>query len=130
MIGTIDIDTIRTDYPVSSVVGAMTKLHRAGREWKACCPIHADRTPSFTIYAGDQRWDCFGCGEGGDVLDFVRKLHGVGLREAAGMLTGSNLPVVAMPRLDQPTDADRNTILDAAEIWRNSGAIGGTAAVR
>src|SRR5690606_33265092 len=41
MIGTIDIDTIRTDYPVSSVVGAMTKLHRAGREWKACCPSGA-----------------------------------------------------------------------------------------
>jgi len=127
---TIDIDTIRTDYPVSSVVGAMTKLHRAGREWKACCPIHSDRSPSFTIYAGDQRWHCFGCGEGGDVLDFVRKVHGVGLREAAGMLTGSNLPVVAMPRLDQPTDADRNTIRDAVEIWRNSGAIGGTPAER
>lgn len=130
MNGTIDIEAIRTDYPVSSVVGAMTKLHRAGREWKACCPIHADRSPSFTIYAGDQRWHCFGCGEGGDVLDFVRKLHGVGLRDAAGMLTGSNLPVVAMPRLEQPTDADRDTIREAVEIWRNSYAIGGTPAER
>jgi len=128
MNSTIDIETIRSAYPVSSVVGAMTKLHRAGREWKACCPIHADRTPSFTIYAGDQRWHCFGCGEGGDVLDFVCKLHGVGLRDAAGMLTGSNLPVVAMPRLEQPTDADRDTIREAVEIWRNSCAIGGTPA--
>ena len=128
MNATIDIDTIRTDYPVSSVVGAMTKLHRAGREWKACCPIHSDRTPSFTIYAGDQRWHCFGCGEGGDVLDFVRKLHGVGLRDAAGMLTGANLPIVAMPRLEQPTAADRDTIREAVEIWRNSSAIGGTPA--
>lgn len=128
MNSTIDIETIRSAYPVSSVVGAMTKLHRAGREWKACCPIHADRTPSFTIYADDQRWHCFGCGEGGDVLDFVCKLHGVGLRDAAGMLTGSNLPVVAMPRLEQPTDADRDTIREAVEIWRNSCAIGGTPA--
>ncbi len=130
MNATIDIETIRTDFPVSSVVGAITKLHRAGREWKACCPIHADRSPSFTIYAGDQRWHCFGCGDGGDVLDFVRKVHGVGLRDAAAMLTGANLPVVSMPRLDKPTDADRDTIGEAVSIWRNAGPISGTPAER
>ncbi|WP_374394412.1 CHC2 zinc finger domain-containing protein [Sphingopyxis sp.] len=128
MIGTIDIEAIRTDYPVSSVVGGVTKLQRAGREWKACCPIHADRTPSFTIYSGDQRWHCFGCGEGGDVLDFVQKLHHVGLREAADMLTGSNLPVVAMPKIEKPSEPERDTIREAVEIWRSSGPIGGTPA--
>lgn len=130
MSSAIDIDAIRTGFPVSSVVGAMTKLHRAGREWKACCPIHADRTPSFTIYDGDRRWHCFGCGEGGDVLDLVCKVHGVGLRDAAGMLTGSNLPVVTMPRLEAPTASERDTIREAAGIWCNACPIAGTPAER
>ncbi|MBL9065539.1 MAG: toprim domain-containing protein [Sphingopyxis sp.] len=125
----INIDAIRTDFPVTAVVGAISKLRRAGREWVACCPLHAERSPSFTIYAGDKRWHCFGCGEGGDVLDLVGKLHGVGLREAAAMLTGHNLPTIKAPRAAPVADNDdRNTISEAIAIWRNSSAISGTPA--
>ena len=127
MMALIDIDGIRTGFPVSSVVGAVTKLQRAGREWVACCPIHADKSPSFTIYAGDQRWHCFGCGEGGDVLDLVQKMHHVGLREAADMLGGGNLPTVAMPKTAPAVD-DRDTIGEALAIWRAAGPITGTPA--
>lgn len=127
MMALIDIEGIRTGYPVSSVVGAVTKLQRAGREWVACCPIHADKSPSFTIYAGDQRWHCFGCGQGGDVLDLVQKMHHVGLREAADMLGGGNLPIVAMPKAAPVVD-DRDTIGEALAIWRAAGPITGTPA--
>ena len=73
----LDFDTIRTEHPLPEVAGAVLKLQRAGNEWKACCPFHADRTPSFTIYSRGQRFCCFGCGAQGDVLDFIQRLHGV-----------------------------------------------------
>ena len=83
MNGRLDLDAIRAAHPLPGVVGAVVKLHRAGNEWKACCPFHADRSPSFTIYSGGTRYQCFGCGASGDVFDFLQRLHGVGLREAA-----------------------------------------------
>ncbi len=51
----IDIDGVRAGNPLPAVVGASLKLHRAGSEWKACCPFHADRSPSFTIFDGGGR---------------------------------------------------------------------------
>ena len=120
----IDIDAIRQANPLASVVGASIKLLRAGREWKACCPFHQDRSPSFTVF-GD-RYHCFGCGASGDVLDFVQRSQGVGLREAAGMLTGGNLPSVYVAR--QPIDDKPDRIADAKAIWKSAVPATGTLA--
>lgn len=102
----------------SSLAGTTLKLRRAGREWKACCPFHPDRTPSFTIYADDSRFMCFGCGAGGDVLDFVMRLHNVRLADALEMLGGSNIPErrVARP-LPEP---EHHRSDEAAAIWRSA----------
>lgn len=120
----IDIEAIRASHPLPAVVGATVKLVRAGREWKACCPLHADRTPSFTIFDGGTRFHCFGCEAGGDVLDYVRQLHKVDLLEAAAMLTGDRLPVVVHRPL--PPEPERDTSAEARSIWRNAGPINGT----
>ena len=80
----IDIHAIRAANPLPTIAGAQVQLKRAGNEWKGCCPFHADRSPSFTIYSGGQRFQCFGCGASGDVLDYVAKLYGLGMVEAAG----------------------------------------------
>src|SRR5690606_40466026 len=90
----LDIDAIRRDYPLPSVAGAVVKLRPAGHEFKACCPFHEERTPSFTIFDTGRRFHCFGCGAAGDVLDFVQHLHNVSLREAASMLAGDALPMI------------------------------------
>lgn len=126
MRGGLDLAAIRARHPLPDVVAASIKLQRAGREWKACCPFHPDRSPSFTIFDGGQRFHCFGCGADGDVLDFVRKLHCVDLREAAAMLDGGHLPVVFQPAL--PPRPDRDTTVDAQVIWRAAGPIAGTPA--
>ena len=52
----IDIDAIRRDNPLQSVAGAQIRLSRSGNEWKGCCPFHADRSPSFTIFADGERF--------------------------------------------------------------------------
>ncbi len=121
----IDLDAIKQSHALPEVVGAVVKLQRAGREWKACCPLHNDRSPSFTIFDDGKRFQCFGCGASGDVLDFIGALHGVGLREAAEMLTGGDLPKVELPRLP-PVDDASDRVDEARSIWRAAGPVEGT----
>ncbi|MEM1051163.1 MAG: CHC2 zinc finger domain-containing protein [Pseudomonadota bacterium] len=124
----LDLDAIRRENPLPDVVaGAGIPLKRAGREWKACCPFHNERTPSFTIFAEGQRFKCFGCGVSGDVLDFVQELHGVGLREAAEMLGAETMPRVRLPNLPA-APAKSETVGEALEIWRAALPIHGTLA--
>ena len=125
----LDIDAIRAAYPLPDVLGSDVKLMRSGNEWKCCCPFHADRSPSFTIFADGRRFYCFGCGVCGDVVDYVRLSHQVDLRTAAAILTGeTNLPVI-QTRLTRPADnrgSDRTG--EAIAIWRNAAPIAGTPA--
>ncbi len=124
----IDFESIRADNPLSSVAGTTVKLIRAGREWKACCPFHPDRSPSFTIFADDRRFQCFGCGASGDVIDFVEMLHKVGTREAAEMLGGGSLPTVQLRPLPARAEPERDTMGEALAIWGESVEAAGTPA--
>jgi DNA primase len=123
----LDLDAIKQAHSLPDVAAAAgLKLLRAGSEYRACCPFHADRSPSFTIYKGGTRWCCFaGCGEG-DVLDFIAKLHHVGLREAAGLLSGANLPSVHVEPLPADNLPDRTE--EARTIWRGAQPARGTLA--
>lgn len=120
----LDLDAIRADHSLVSVAGAVVKLQRAGAEWKGCCPFHSDRTPSFTIFSSGERFHCFGCGASGDVLDFIQRLHGVQLREAADMLTGGDLPSVHIEPAPVVPAVDR--VPEAKAIWRNAVPAAGT----
>lgn len=88
-----EVERIRREVCLSEVAARHgVALKAAGREFTACCPFHAEATPSFTIFPGKdhvERFHCFGCGAHGDVIDFVRKIKGVDLVEALGMLGGS-----------------------------------------
>jgi DNA primase len=126
--GRLDLEAIRQANPLPSVVGASIRLMRAGNEFRACCPFHADKSPSFTIFANGTRFHCFGCGASGDVLDFVRRAHGIGLREAAEWLSAGNLPSVHVQPV--PPQDDRNRIAEARAIWCNAVPASGTPAER
>jgi len=120
----IDLQTIRHANPLPEVVGATVKLRRTGQEWKGCCPFHADRSPSFTIFANGQRFHCFGCGASGDVLDFVQRAHGVGLRDAARMLNqgDSSMPIIPA----QPPAEQANRSRQARALWIQAIPVAGT----
>jgi DNA primase len=123
----LDLDAIRRDNPLPEViVGAGVTLKRKGNELVGLCPFHSERSPSFTVFDGGQRFHCFGCGAGGDVLDFVQALHGVGLREAGEMLGGGELPVVSLPSLPVDDGSDRTE--EALAIWDAAQPIKGTLA--
>ena len=127
MSGLLDLAAIRQNHTIPAIAGSLVKLQRAGREWKACCPFHQDRSPSFTIFDAGRRFQCFGCGAQGDVLDFVQRSHGVGLREAALMLGSGSVPVIAVPAFEALPD-DRDTAVEALSIWQDAGPISGTPA--
>lgn len=121
------VSSIRDRFPVSGVaVKAGVKLTRAGREWKGCCPFHPDKSPSFTIYSDDRRFQCFGCGVEGDVLDFVQRAYGVKMREAISMLDGGALRELEQQRAPAKSKTDMRPI--AQRIVRESSPIEGTPA--
>ncbi len=71
---------------LAEVTGRGVKLRRSGREMIGLCPIHPDRTPSFTVNADKGRWYCHGCQRGGDVINLVEQIDGVARAEAISKL--------------------------------------------
>lgn len=81
-------ERVRSLVPIEQIVGErVASLKRAGNSWKACCPFHQERTPSFVVSPERGTWHCFGaCGTGGDVFDFLMRFDGVAFPEALEQL--------------------------------------------
>lgn len=68
------IEQIKTQLDIVKVISGYLELKKQGRNYVACCPFHAEKTPSFYVSPDRQRWRCFGaCATGGDLLDFIIK---------------------------------------------------------
>lgn len=116
----IDIDAIRRDNPLPDVAAKVVALQPVGKEWIGCCPFHADRSPSFTIFDCGRRFYCFGCSATGDVLDFVQRAYGVSLPEAARMLGAGEVPKLALPPVSAAAEGVKATQLQARSIWERA----------
>lgn len=89
------IEDIRYRCDIESVISSYVTLKRAGTNLKGLCPFHSERTPSFTVYPGTQSFYCFGCGAGGDVINFVMRTENLDYMSAVETLAkraGINLP--------------------------------------
>ena len=86
----VDIPTLKARHPLGDTVEAAgVRLRGRGRVRQGVCPFHDESEGSFTVYADSERFYCFGCGEGGDVLDFIRRVENLSLPEAIARLDGS-----------------------------------------
>ena len=86
----VDIAALKRRHPLGPVVEAAgVQLRGRGRVRQGLCPFHEESEGSFTVYADTQRFYCFGCGLGGDVLDFIQRTDGVDLPEAIRRLGAS-----------------------------------------
>ncbi|HEY6917408.1 MAG TPA: DNA primase, partial [Allosphingosinicella sp.] len=106
---------------LSSVVSKQVKLLRAGREWKACCPFHKEKTPSFTVNDEKGFYHCFGCGAHGDAIRFLTDARGLPFMDAVKELAdaaGMEVPA-ADPRARERADkaAGLYDVMEAAQRW-------------
>ncbi len=86
------LDELRARTPLAGVISRHARLVRSGRDTKACCPFHNEKTPSFYVY--DDHFHCFGCGAHGDAIGFVMRARNVGFMEAVESLAAeAGIPV-------------------------------------
>lgn len=81
-----EVAEVKARLEITEVVGGYLPLKQAGRNLKAPCPFHEERSASFMVSPEKGIYHCFGCGEGGDVFNFVMKMEGVDFRTALEIL--------------------------------------------
>jgi phage/plasmid primase-like uncharacterized protein len=113
-----EFDAIRAQYPLLDEVQKTVKLKRAANEWVGLCPLHNEKTPSFSVNPDKEVFFCQGCRAHGDVVEFVRQLHGLTIPEAIDHLTGGRVAVIA-PETQRERDRIRNE-RDAEEDQRKA----------
>ncbi len=123
-LGSHFLDELRNRVTLSEVIGRRVKVTRAGREYKACCPFHHEKTPSFTVNDDKQFYHCFGCGAHGDVIKFVMEHDNLSFMDAVEMLAaeaGMQVPKqTPQERAQMKEERDLYDLLeDATQYFEN-----------
>jgi DNA primase len=105
------LDELRARTVLSAVIAPTVKLIRAGREWKACCPFHNEKTPSFTVNDDKGFYHCFGCGAHGDAIRFLTDNRGMPFMDAVKELAAKAGMDVPAPDPQMREKAERTASL-------------------
>ena len=105
------LDELRARTTLSAVIAPTVKLLRAGREWKACCPFHNEKTPSFTVNDDKGFYHCFGCGAHGDAIRFLTDHRGMPFMDAVKELASKAGMEVPAPDPRAKEQAERTASL-------------------
>jgi len=118
------VDEIKQRLDIVEMISSyVPDLKKSGRNFKAVCPFHTEKTPSFFVFPERQSWHCFGaCGTGGDMFAFVMRKEGVDFREALNILAErAGVPVVQRKPDESKSEADKLREINeaAAEYYHN-----------
>jgi DNA primase len=81
-----DVDKIKNKIDIADLIGGYITIKRAGRNFKAVCPFHNEKSPSFVISPERQIWHCFGCNKGGDIFTFIEEYERMDFAESLKIL--------------------------------------------
>lgn len=109
-------EEIKSRLDIVDVIREYIQLQAAGVNFRAKCPFHNEKTPSFVVSPEKQIYHCFGCGEGGDIFSFVMKMEGLSFVEALRLLAPK--AGVALKKQNPEAASKRNKILDMLELSR------------
>ena len=113
------IDDLMARVDIAEVIHARVPLKKAGKEFKACCPFHTEKTPSFTVSSTKQFYHCFGCGAHGTALGFLMDHEHMGFVEAVeelAQMVSMEVPREAEQSERRPRD-DLYTIMEQASSF-------------
>lgn len=107
------VDEVRRASDIVAVVSQHVALRRSGRGFVGLCPFHQEKTPSFHVHPERQFFHCFGCGVGGDVIRFVRMIHGWSFGEAIRWLADrAGIPLPAGSAAEERRRRERQALLE------------------
>ncbi|HZF69790.1 DNA primase [Sulfuricurvum sp.] len=115
MITQDSIEALKARLDIVDVVGSYIELKRAGSSFKAPCPFHDEKSPSFTVNPSRQKYHCFGCGAGGDSINFVMEYEKLSYPEAIEKLAAS--VNFTLHYTDNTQQKKRSNLLETLNDW-------------
>ncbi|MFA6159701.1 MAG: DNA primase [Parcubacteria group bacterium] len=109
-----DIEEIKSKLNIVDVLGEYIKLDKAGANWRALCPFHNEKSPSFMVNEEKQFWHCFGCQKSGDIFAFVMEMEGLEFREA--LKTLAEKAGVKLQSYSPQKSQEKNRTLEILEL--------------
>ncbi len=106
-------EEIKNRLDIAEFIGSYVRLQKAGNTFKACCPFHSEKTPSFVVSPARQMWHCFGCGKGGDAFSFLMEIEGHDFPEALKIL--ADRTGVVLPEHDNAAHTEKDRLLKIME---------------
>ncbi len=109
-----DVETIKERLDITEVISGYIKLDKAGTSFKAKCPFHGEKTPSFFVSPSRQNYYCFGCGAKGDIFTFVEEMEGIGFSDALKLL--AERAGVELVRNTGPSRTEKDEVRSLLEL--------------
>jgi len=126
-----DIEEVKSRLNIIDVLGGYIRLEKSGANYRALCPFHNEKSPSFMINEDKQIWHCFGCQKGGDIFAFVMEIEGLEFKDALNLL--AERAGVELKKTDPRVAKEKNQTLEILELatkfyetqlWKGAGKIG------
>ncbi|MFA4817870.1 MAG: DNA primase [Parcubacteria group bacterium] len=109
-----DIEEIKSRLNIVDVLGTYIRLEKAGANWRALCPFHNEKSPSFMVSEERQRYHCFGCQKDGDIFSFVMEMEGLEFKDALNNL--AEKAGVELKKMNPKLAAEKNKTLEILEL--------------